>query len=124
MRIGQHGELKNVAPARSPPTSRQCQLERAPQATQGLRWASPPAAPSRRPGTVRLRWPVDDDHLAALPVTITTPAATAVPIVQAIGQQRLRVTHNCATLAAGASCTAQVTFTPTTRSAVGGTLTW
>jgi hypothetical protein len=33
------------------------------------------------------------------------------------------VTHNCATLAASASCTANVTFTPATEGAIAGTLT-
>ncbi len=56
-------------------------------------------------------------------VTITSTGGTAVSVSSAAASTHFAVSHDCATVAAGASCLASVTFRPTAEGPLAGTLT-
>ena len=59
----------------------------------------------------------------ALSVTLTNTGASPLSVSSLTASTWFAVTHDCATLAAGASCTASVTFMPAAQGALNGTLT-
>ncbi|MCL4689060.1 MAG: DUF4214 domain-containing protein [Burkholderiales bacterium] len=59
----------------------------------------------------------------ALAVTLTNTGGASITVSSVSASTWFAVTHDCATLAAGASCTASVTFTPAAQGALNGTLT-
>jgi hypothetical protein len=59
----------------------------------------------------------------AIAVTFTNTGGAPVNIASIGVSTYFAVTHNCGALNAGASCTANVTFTPTAQGALAGTLT-
>jgi hypothetical protein len=56
-------------------------------------------------------------------VTITNNGGSSAVVSSVTVSTYFAVTHNCATLAPAASCTANVTFTPTAQGSLNGTLT-
>jgi hypothetical protein len=56
-------------------------------------------------------------------MTITNTGGSPLTVSAVTVSTYFAVTHNCATVAAGASCTANVTFTPTAAGSLNGTLT-
>jgi len=56
-------------------------------------------------------------------VTLTNTGGASLTVSSVSTSTYFAVSHDCATLAVGASCTAQVTFTPTAQGALNGTLT-
>ncbi len=58
----------------------------------------------------------------ALAVTLTNGGTGTVTISAVTASTHFAVTHNCATLAPGASCAASVGFTPMVQGSLGGTL--
>ena len=56
-------------------------------------------------------------------VTIANQGGSAATVNSITTSSHFAVTHNCSTLAAGGSCTANVTFTPTAQGSLNGTLT-
>ncbi|MCM2326657.1 MAG: choice-of-anchor D domain-containing protein, partial [Lysobacter sp.] len=56
-------------------------------------------------------------------VTITNTGSSALTVSSASASTWFSVSHDCNSLAAGASCTANVTFTPAAQGALNGTLT-
>ncbi len=59
----------------------------------------------------------------ALAMTLTNTGGSALTVSSIAASTYFAVTHNCGTVAAGASCTANVTFTPAAEGALFGTLT-
>ncbi|MBX3675108.1 MAG: choice-of-anchor D domain-containing protein, partial [Burkholderiales bacterium] len=59
----------------------------------------------------------------ALVVTLTNTGAASITVSSVSASTWFTVAHDCSTLAAGASCTASVTFTPAAQGALNGTLT-
>ena len=56
-------------------------------------------------------------------VTFTNTGGAPVTVSSVTASTYFAVTHDCATVAAGASCTANVSFTPTAEGSLNGTLT-
>jgi hypothetical protein len=59
----------------------------------------------------------------ALAVTLTNTGGASLTVSSITASTYYAVSHNCGALAAGASCTANVTFTPTVQGVLAGTLT-
>jgi len=59
----------------------------------------------------------------AVAVTLTNTGGASLTVTSVSTSTYFAVSHGCATLAAGASCTASVTFTPTAQGSLNGTLT-
>jgi hypothetical protein len=59
----------------------------------------------------------------ALTVTFTNGTTSPATISAVTASTYFAVTHNCTSLAAGASCTASVSFTPTAQGSLNGTVT-
>ncbi len=59
----------------------------------------------------------------ALAVTLANTSASPLSVTSVTASTGFAVTHDCATLAAGASCTSSVAFTPAAQGSFNGTLT-
>ncbi len=101
------------------------------QAYDGTQWfkqsiyisvAAPPPAITASPSTLSFSGQTVNTTSSALAVTVSNGTSSSVTVSSVATAGDFAQTNNCSTLAAGATCMAQVTFTPTATGPRTGTL--